>query len=113
MKSWKADLLMGVVAVFMLAILFACGGEVTPQPGPTPTPKPGCAYIGTPGLAEHMYSWAPTTGLQTPSAAQTLACPSKTTTYTLTATTKCGKASSQVTVRVKKVVDGKLVEVTN
>jgi hypothetical protein len=63
-------------------------------------------------LAGQTYSWTPTTGLESPHTAQTLACPKKTTVYTVETTSQCGKATSTVKVSVKKVVAGQLVEVT-
>ncbi len=107
----KPNLLTDLLILASIVLLARCGGEVTPPaPGPTPEEKVSCVLIGTPALADHAYSWSPVKGLKNPSAAQTLACPTKSTTYTVTAVTKCGKATSDVTVKVMKIVDGQLVE---
>lgn len=89
-----------------------CGGDHNPVTPVNPDGK-RCVQIGTPMLAGHTYAWSPTTDLESPFTAQTLACPKKSTVYTLTATTQCGKAASSVKVRVMKVnSNGQLVEVT-
>lgn len=107
----RPNLLTDLFILVAIILLARCGGEVNPPaPGPTPEEKESCFLIGTPALAEHSYSWAPVTGLKTPNAAQTLACPKKTTVYTVTAVTKCGKATSTVKVKAMKLVDGQLVE---
>lgn len=97
----------------VFAILFvvaSCGGEDDVVPTPNhPTKKK--VRIGTPALAGMSYSWYPTDSLDNPLVAQPMASPTKTTVYTVTATSKCGSASSQMTVRVYKTSpDGELVE---
>jgi len=90
-----------------------CGGVNPPTPTPVTPDGERCVQIGTPMLAGHTYSWSPAADLESPLTAQTLACPKKSTVYTVTATTQCGKATSTVKVRVMKVnSNGQLVEVT-
>lgn len=96
-------------------------GPVPPNPNP---PKPGCipepkadagpdqyivlglsmspyATIGTsPTVNGQSYAWSPVVGISLPSEAITIAEPSKTTKYVLTATNACGSSVSQVTVHV-------------
>lgn len=92
-----------------------CGGN-DPQPQPTPNPedKPGVTQIGTPAQPEHAYSWkcTGTAKLSDPNVAQPYVTVKKTTTCTVTATTKCGQAKSSVVVHAVKVVNGALVEQT-
>lgn len=110
----RPNLLTDLFILVAIVLLARCGGDQpVPGPGPSPTPeKVVCTQIGSPALEGHAYSWSPTVGLSDPSVAQPMACPKKTTKYTVTAVTKCGKATSSMTLKVTKVVDGQLVEVT-
>lgn len=56
--------------------------------------------LGDEAVAGTSYQWEPAVGLDNPQAAQVTASPTKTTTYTLTATTSCGSARRAVTVTV-------------
>lgn len=68
--------------------------------------------IGSEALEGHTYSWSPSDSLDNPMSARPMASPKKTTTYTLTATTKCGMATAKTTVRVfKRGEYGELIEV--
>lgn len=106
-----------IITVFLVR----CGNDPSPvkpvnpvTPAPTPIPeKVVRVKIGTPGLAGMTYSWFPKDSLDNPEIAEPSASPKKTTTYTVTASSKCGQSSSNVVVRVYKVdEDGQLVEVT-
>lgn len=105
-----------MVCVGIIFCVARCGGPVGPSPTPSPSPedKVAVAQIGTPALADHMYKWTCTGSakLSDPNVAQPLVTAKKTTTCTVTATTKCGQAKSSMTLRVVKVVDGLLVEQT-
>jgi len=57
---------------------------------------------GFKGMANTKYHWSPEEGLDDAHAPSTKASPKETTTYTLTAETDCGTATSLVTVRVKE-----------
>lgn len=56
--------------------------------------------IGMVAKPDTTYSWSPSVGLSQVNAPSVFASPSKTTRYTLTATTKCGSSESTVLVRV-------------
>lgn len=56
--------------------------------------------IGTAAQPNTSYKWAPAEGLDNPNVAQPIASPLKSTQYTVTTTTDCGKATSKVTVHV-------------
>lgn len=105
--------LLVIMATSFMVVRCGSDNPVTPPAPPLIPVEDRCVQIGTPMLSGHTYSWSPATGLVSPNTAQTLACPKKTTVYTVTATTQCGKATSQVKVSVKKVVNGQLVEVTD
>lgn len=104
-------MLQAIVIAVGAALIFlagSCGKDDDKKPDPVKKQ----VRIGTPELPEHSYSWSPVTGLDNPNAAQPLASPDKTTMYTLTAKTKCGVATSKVTVRVFKLNEfGELIEV--
>ena len=81
----------------------------TPQPTASAGPDqniimaPGLpheARIGTPALAGHTYHWLPIDGMDDADYAQVLVSPAKSTLYTVTATSQCGSATSQVMVHV-------------
>lgn len=98
-----------IAVLFLLTILVACGGN-----DPEPKPQPGIASvkIGTPALPETTYSWSPGDTLDNFQFAEPTASPKKTTTYTVTAKTKCGAETSAVTVRVlQRSATGELVEI--
>ena len=74
---------------------------VTILPPPTANAgedKPICigesTQIGTPAEAGNSYAWSPSTGLSSPTASQTIASPTTTTTYTLTVTNPAGCVKS-------------------
>lgn len=105
--------------VFLVSILVvSCGGkDDVPAPVETPVgPGPVKFFrvkIGTPAKAGMSYSWFPADSLDNANVAQPMASPKKTTTYTVTATSKCGQASSHMVVKVFRINDeGQLEEVT-
>lgn len=67
------------------------------------------ATIGTAALPDTSYTWLPSEGVVSGGGlAQAVVSPAKTTTYTVTAVTKCGKAVSTVAVHVfNKVINAK------
>jgi hypothetical protein len=68
--------------------------------------------IGSPAQADTTYEWSPKEGLSDPHAARPRVSPKRSTTYTVTATTKCGAAKSSVAVRVyKENVANRVMEV--
>src|ERR1700676_3468712 len=97
--------------IFTLLILSACApGPVTPVVPPVITPP--SVQIGTQELPGTVYSWSPIQNLDNASIAQPVASPSKSTTYTVTATTQCGVTKSSVIVHVYKLLaNGSLQEV--
>lgn len=100
-----------LIFLFVAIVMWGCGGGDKPAPDPTPNPNQPKVMIGTPALEGHAYEWSPCDALSDCRAAQPLASPAKSTQYMVTATTKCGKSTSQVWVRIYKNVDGALVEV--
>jgi hypothetical protein len=103
-----------LVALFIVVSLglFGCGKPDPTPPGPTPIPGVSSVKIGTPALPETTYSWSPSDTLDSPLSPEPMASPKKTTLYTVTATTKCGSATSSVAVRVfRKDASGQLEEV--
>lgn len=105
----KRLILVSLALVAMIAIN-RCGGDDN-----NPVPKPGdknAVQIGSAALPDTTYSWSPVEGLSDPKVSNPWAAPRKSTVYTVTATTKCGKADDQVSVKVFKVdKDGQLIEV--
>lgn len=98
------------VFVALTLVVARCGKDDNPTPPPQPSGKVS-VLIGTPGLPETSYQWSPAALVSDPKAAQTWAFPTKTTVFSLEATTKCGSAHSQTTVKVfKRNSNGELVE---
>ncbi len=101
--------------IFLVSLMVAgCGGDdpTPPGPGPGPSPSEREVQIGTAALPETTYAWLPSESLDNPTAAMPKASPKKTTLYTVTAKTKCGSATSTVSVRVfRKNLSGELVEI--
>lgn len=102
-----------------LALLFACGKSPEPGPEPVPPPPPipvpedaARVQIGTPAIEGQTYRWSPTDTVDDVTKPMPIAFPKKTTTYTVTVTSKCGQAKSSVMVHVfKQDASGELVEV--
>ena len=98
---------------FLLALLLlaSCGKDDGGGSAPI-VPPAAKVKIGTPAIPNTTYSWLPVDSLDNPKAAEPIASPKKTTTYTVTATNACGSADSHVTVRVYTTnPQGELVEV--
>lgn len=113
MKNLKGiGLFAGLVGVIFMIAVGCSSDDPTPPNPPAPPVPPGKVLIGTPALAGMNYSWLPVDGLSDPYVAQPFAAPEKSTTYTLTVTSPCGSATSNVRVRVfQKDEAGELIEV--